>query len=84
MFYVYILKSEKDGKLYIGYTSNLQRRIAEHTDGQNKSTAYRVPLHLVYYEAYKSQADAEAREVRLKTSAGAYTALKRRIGDCLR
>lgn len=50
----------------------------------NKSTKSRVPLDLVYYEAILSQADAKSREYRLKTSAGAQTALKRRIQDCLR
>jgi len=35
MFYVYILKSEKDGKLYIGYTNDLKRRLEEHNSGKN-------------------------------------------------
>ncbi len=83
MFYVYVLKSAKDDRLYIGYTNNLKRRFTEHTQGMNKSTKHRLPLSLIYYEAYKSQADAEAREQRLKSSSGAYVALKRRIGDCL-
>lgn len=84
MFYVYILKSKSDGKLYIGYTNDLKRRVEEHTKGLNVSTKYRLPLKLVYYESYVSQADAKDREKMLKTSSGAYTALKRRIMDSLR
>jgi putative endonuclease len=84
MFYVYVLKSLRDGKLYFGYTKDLKKRINAHDAGLNKSTKYRGKLELVYYEAYKSRADAEAREFRLKHSAGAYTALKRRIPLCLR
>ena len=84
MFYVYILKSRIDKKLYIGYTANLKRRVVEHNEGLSRSTKPRRPLDLIYYEAYASQADAEQREFRLKNSAGAYTALKRRIKDCLR
>lgn len=84
MFYMYVLKSIKDGRVYFGYTADLKRRVIEHSRGLNKSTKFRLPLELIYYEAYKSQTDAEAREQRLKSSAGAYTALKRRIGESLR
>lgn len=84
MFYVYILKSEKDNKLYIGCSIDLRRRVVEHNEGANKATKSRRPLNLIYYEAYASQADAKARERRLKSSAGANTALKRRLRDSLR
>ncbi len=84
MFYVYILKSRKDEKLYIGYTSDLKRRVSEHNEGQNISTKPRRPLDLLYYEAYMSQADAKKREFNLKNSAGAKTALKRRLPASLR
>ncbi len=84
MFYVYVLQSLKDQKMYTGYTNNLKRRLSEHNEGQNISTRNRRPLQLVYYEAYISQTDAMKREIRLKRSAGAQTALKLRIPDCLR
>lgn len=84
MYYVYVLQSEKDGKLYTGYTNDLKRRFAEHMTGDTASTRNRRPLRLIYYEAYMSQADAENRESRLKTSQGARTALKRRLSDGLR
>jgi len=84
MYYVYILRSRKDNKLYTGFTDNLRRRLTEHTDGKNVSTRSRLPLDLIYYEAYVSQADAKARESRLKSSAGARTALKRRLQVGLR
>ncbi len=35
MFYVYILRSLKDGKLYTGFTSDLRRRVKEHFSGEN-------------------------------------------------
>lgn len=84
MFYVYILKSMKDQKLYTGYTADLKRRLIEHTQGKTTSLRHRTPLELMYYEAYKSQADAKKREYMLKKSAGARTALKRRLGASLR
>lgn len=40
MHYLYILKSLKDSKLYIGQTSDLRKRLAEHNTGQNKSTKH--------------------------------------------
>ncbi len=84
MFYVYVLKSEKDERIYTGYTNDLRRRVLEHSEGRNTSTRPRLPVRLVYYEAYMSQADAKLREKRLKNSAGARTALRRRLGGSLR
>lgn len=71
MFYfVYILKSLKDDKLYIGYTNDLKRRLIEHNRGENFSTKFRRPLELIYYEAYKNKVDAETRETFFKTGWG--------------
>lgn len=79
MFYVYLLKSEKSGKLYIGRTTNLFKRIREHNLGENKSTKAFRPWKLAYYEAYCSSQDAEDRESRLKQLGKVYSQLKRRI-----
>jgi len=84
MFYVYVLKSRIDNKLYTGYTIDLRRRFSEHNDKLSRSTKPRAPLDLLYYEAYISQADAKQREKNLKQSLGARTALKRRLKDSLR
>ena len=62
MFYTYILESLKDKKLYVGYTSNLKRRFAEHNRGEVSITKNRRPFNLVYYEAYFNQQDATSRE----------------------
>ena len=70
MYYVYILHSVKDGGLYIGYTTNLKRRLAEHQEGLSKSTKHRVPINLVHYEAFNENADARAREKYLKSGYG--------------
>ena len=83
MFYVYVLKSEKDGSLYIGYTDNLKRRFVEHNEGRSKSTKHKAPFALVYYEAYRSKSDARYRESNLKDFAQAYTALRKRIKNSL-
>jgi len=78
VFYVYVLESKKDRRLYIGFTSDLRERIKEHKNGQVDSTRYRRPLELIYYEAYKDEKIAKKREVRLK-SGKAHMALKKRL-----
>jgi putative endonuclease len=70
MFYVYILKSLKDGKFYIGFSADLRRRLQEHQSGRSKSTKSRLPLELLYYEAHASKRDALRREEYFKTSKG--------------
>ena len=84
MYYVYVLQSRKDSRLYTGYTNNLRRRLAEHSGEGGKSTKPRLLLQLLYYEAYMSQDDAKAREFKLKSSQGARAALKRRLPHSLR
>ncbi len=70
MYYTYVLKSEKDGKLYVGYTGDLKLRFEEHKKGKVESTRDRRPLKLVYYEACLNQQDATHREKYLKTYHG--------------
>lgn len=70
MFYVYILKSTKDNKLYSGYTSDLRQRVIYHNQGKVESTKNRKPFKLIYYEAYSHQQDATAREKYFKTQWG--------------
>lgn len=79
MFFVYILKSKKDNNLYIGYTSDLRKRLKEHNSGLVGSTKDRIPFYLVYYEAYAVQQDATTREHNLKLRAKALRQLKKRI-----
>ncbi|MEE8638567.1 MAG: GIY-YIG nuclease family protein [Candidatus Margulisiibacteriota bacterium] len=80
MFYTYVLRSEKDGKLYVGWCKDISRRIEEHNNGFVQSTKHRRPLKLIYYEACNLEKDAIAREKSLKTGFGrAY--LKRRISE---
>ena len=73
MFYVYILQSLKDKKLYIGYSSNLKRRLQEHKTGSSFSTKSRLPFELICYEAFRSADDARRRESYFKSSKGKST-----------
>ena len=69
-FYIYVLKSIKDDKLYIGYTNNLVRRIEAHKKGLNFSTKFRLSFKLVYFEGCRNELDAKRREHYLKTTQG--------------
>jgi putative endonuclease len=62
MFITYILKSAKDGKLYIGSTGNLARRLREHENGSVRSTRHRRPLELVYKEEFATKEKTSKRE----------------------
>ena len=70
MYYVYVLKSEKDGQFYTGYTDNLERRFLEHKTDKVQSTNKRLPVKIVYYEACLNQQYATHREKYLKSSWG--------------
>jgi putative endonuclease len=66
MYYVYVLKSQVNGDIYVGFTSDLKKRFREHNNGEVKATKGYRPWQLVYYEAYKGKSDATKREKQLK------------------
>jgi putative endonuclease len=70
MFYVYLLHSVADDGFYIGYTTDLRRRLSEHKQGASFATRHRGPWKLVYYEAYADERDAQGRERYLKSGGG--------------
>ena len=70
MQYVYVLRSVKDGNLYIGCTENLSKRIAEHNRGAVRSTKARLPVELIYKEKYDDIYEAFYKERFYKTPKG--------------
>ncbi|CAN5147599.1 hypothetical protein BH11PAT3_BH11PAT3_2550 [soil metagenome] len=70
MWYVYILKSTKDGSYYIGCTNNHARRLEEHNSGYNLSTKSKAPWETVHIEEYDSQLIAFEREKKIKSYKG--------------
>jgi putative endonuclease len=65
-YYTYILRSEKDCSFYIGFTSDLAKRIEFHNSGKSKYTSKKIPWKLVYFEAFDVKSDAIKREIFLK------------------
>lgn len=70
MFYVYVLQSSSDHGPYIGYSTDLKKRLNQHKRGAAFATSYRGPWKLIYYEAYLEQSDALGREKYLKSGGG--------------
>ena len=83
MYFVYIIKSRKSGKFYIGCTNNLRRRIEEHNNGLSQATKPYVPWQIMYYEAYRSGKEAYHRERNLKLRSNARNQLRARIKETL-
>ncbi|MEK7630994.1 MAG: GIY-YIG nuclease family protein [Patescibacteria group bacterium] len=70
MWYIYVLKSQKDGRHYIGFTSDLEKRLLRHNSGGNISTKHRRPLELIYSEQYEDRITALRREKEIKSWKG--------------
>jgi putative endonuclease len=70
MFYVYILRSKKNSKLYVGFTKDLKNRLEKHNQKKVKSTKAGVPWKLLYYEACYNKNLARKTELFYKTSQG--------------
>lgn len=70
MFYFYIPRSLKNGKLYLGQTTDLKARVKSHNAGENKATKPNIPYELLFYSAFKKEKDAINCEQYFKTTAG--------------
>jgi len=70
MYFVYVLQSLVDGKTYIGYTDNFERRFKQHNSGQSKSTKYRAPFKLLFKEKFENSIEAKKRELWWKSGTG--------------
>ena len=64
---VYILSSKRNGTLYIGVTSNLQKRTWEHKNNLAEGFTKKYGVHrLVYYELHEDMVSAIKREKQMK------------------
>lgn len=70
MYYVYVLKSLKNSRLYTGSTDNVDRRLKEHNNGGSKYTRSTKPFELVYKEEFTTRSEACQKELFYKTGKG--------------
>lgn len=57
-YYFYMLKSKKNGKLYLGYTPDLKKRLISHNKGESKATKPNIPYELIYFSGFCNKDDA--------------------------
>ena len=69
-YFVYVIKSEINGRLYKGQTSNIENRLKEHNSGKTRSTKGYLPWKLVYFEEFITREEAILREKYFKTGIG--------------
>ncbi len=70
MFYTYILLCS-NGSYYKGFTNDLEKRYQQHLNGTGaKHTAKHRPIKIAYYETYKTEQEAVAREKYFKSGSG--------------
>ncbi len=70
MYYIYILRSLKNSRLYTGSTEDLNKRLNQHNTGISKYTRLTRPFELLYTETYNTRSEAVKRETYLKTGKG--------------
>ncbi len=70
MHHVYLIEGEPKGTWYIGYTTDLKRRLVEHNNHKNVSTSKESKWKLIYCETYVNKMDALGREKFLKSGSG--------------
>ncbi|HMI78160.1 MAG TPA: GIY-YIG nuclease family protein [Ferruginibacter sp.] len=70
MFYVYAIKSTVRNYIYVGLTNDIVRRIAEHNNGENRSTKAYKPFILIYKEVFETRIEAREKEKYLKSGVG--------------
>jgi putative endonuclease len=81
LYYVYLLQND-EGRLYIGSTSDLERRVLRHQDNEGGWTRGRGPWRLVRQETFDDRAKAMKRERSLKTGR-TNIELRRALSDSL-
>jgi putative endonuclease len=78
MRYVYLLQSESSAdQRYVGVTSDLKQRLADHNAGKSPHTSKYLPRRLVTYVAFSDEKKAENFEHYLKSGSGHAFARKR-------
>lgn len=72
VFFLYILRSEKTGRYYIGQTHDLEHRLSLHNQGRVRSTKAFLPWQLVHQESYETRLDSMRRESEIKGYKGGF------------
>ncbi len=69
-YYVYVVRSERAGRFYVGSCRDIEIRLAEHNRGRTRSTKYGRPWVVVYSEHFPTKQEAFQRERQIKSYKG--------------
>ena len=67
MYWVYLLQSERNGRYYVGYCEDVERRLEQHNAGKVKATRHIRPWRVAYREEHSTGTEARQREYYLKS-----------------
>ncbi len=70
MFYVYVIRSAKTGRRYVGSCKDTDDRLHRHSAGHSLATRHGIPGRLTYRETFAGRSEAVARERYFKTGKG--------------
>jgi putative endonuclease len=70
LIYVYAIKSLVRNYIYVGLTNDLDRRLLQHNNGENRSTKAYKPFIRIYEEEFGTREEARKREIYLKSGIG--------------
>ncbi|HMK27015.1 MAG TPA: GIY-YIG nuclease family protein [Chitinophagaceae bacterium] len=70
MYFVYVIKSISRNYIYVGMSNNLERRLKQHNNGENKTTKAYRPFVLILFEEFETRVAARKREMYLKSGVG--------------
>ena len=70
MFYVYAIASCTRQYIYVGLTNDVERRLFQHNNGENRSTKAYKPFRLIWKEECKTRPEARMREKQMKSGVG--------------
>ncbi len=69
-YYVYVLRSIRFERNYVGFSSDVEKRLKEHNGGKTKSTKGYRPWRILFYEEFSTKKEALDREKYLKSGIG--------------
>ena len=69
-YFFYILRSLKNNKLYLGYTTDLKKRLKQHNSGSELATKPNIPYEMIHFSGFKNMKDAKNMETYYKTISG--------------
>lgn len=70
MFFVYVIRSKRNGRFYVGISVNVEKRLKEHNSKKTRSTSGYIPWELCFFESFDTRIEARKREIYLKSGVG--------------